>query len=135
MSVGGSYIGRYNELSEYDNTLDEFSYATEIRGSVMYSIPEPGINLGMFYKYTGRLPGFDLDGNAIVPTSIDAYQMADVNASKTFFGRKLMVGLGCKNIFNISNVRSTTISNGAHATSNPTLANGRLYFLKLDYNF
>lgn len=137
LSIGGSYIGRYNEYSEVDATLEEFTYATEVRGSIMYSIPKQGVTIGAFYKYTGRLPGYGLnDSLEIVATYINEYQMADVNASKSLFKGKMQVGAGCKNLFNVSTVRSFMVSDGAHSSpSGAIFGNGRLYFIKLDYNF
>jgi outer membrane receptor for ferrienterochelin and colicins len=137
LSIGGSYIGRYNEYSEVDASLDEFTYASEIRGSVTYTMPKQGISIAAFYKFTGRLPGYGVnDSLNIVPTYINQYQIADVNVSKKFFEGKLQAGIGCKNLFNISSVRSFMVSDGAHSSpSAAILGNGRLYFIKLDYNF
>ncbi len=138
IGVGGSYIGRYNQYSEFTDTVAVYTYAPEIRGSIMYTWPGESLSVGLFYKFTGRLPGYGVnDSGNIAQTFINDYQMADLNLSKKVLKGKLQIGAGCKNIFNVSNVRSFMAGEGAHSGTsiNTIIGNGRLYFLKLDYNF
>lgn len=138
IGVGGSYIGRFNEYSQYMDTLAAFTYSPEVRGSVMYTWPKQALSVGLFYKFTGRLPGFGVnDSGEVAQTFINDYQIADLNISKKILKGKLQIGAGCKNIFNVSSVRSFMAGEGAHSgtSTNAVIGNGRLYFLKLDYNF
>lgn len=139
VSAGGSYIGRYNDLSEIDTRVKKYGYTPEFRGSVMYTIPVLGMNANVFLKYNGSMPGVIVTtNNELVRSENNAYTIADANINKTVIKNKLQVGAGCKNLFNVTNVANTSIntSTGAHTSNTGMLmANGRLYLLKIDYNF
>ncbi len=137
--IGGAYIGRYNHVASEAPQVTTFSYAPELRGSVMYEFEQPGITAAAFYKYTGRLPGFvaDVNGN-ITATDIDPYHIADVTLSKTFLEKKLNFSLGCKNIFDVQNVNrlAAGASGGAHSSGGGSIpvGTGRTYFMRLIVN-
>jgi len=137
--IGGAYIGRYNELSEEAGSVTTFSYSPEVRGSIIYSFARPGITAAVFYKYTGRLPGFATDAaNNLVRTDINAYQIADMSLSKAFMDRQLLLTLGCKNIFDVRNVNRLAAgdSGGAHSdgSNSVPIGTGRTYFVRVNIN-
>lgn len=136
LSAGGQYTGLYNQLYETDNTINKFSYATEIRANINYSWAAKGFTAAVFLKYTGRQPGFSLDtaGN-VVPTYIDAYTNADVSLSKKLMKGQVNVSVGCKNLMNITTINSTMITTGTHSSNSVGGQNGRLYFIRLDLKF
>jgi len=138
--IGGAYIGRYNELSEEEaGSVSVFSYSPEIRGNLVYDFTKYGISAALFYKYTGKLPGFNADaaGN-IYATDIDAYQIADLSVSKSFLEKKMILALGCKNIFDVQNINRMAAgsSGGAHSSGGTAvpIGTGRTYFLRLNIN-
>ena len=51
--TGISYIGRYNRFTENFDS-EEFLYAPEITSNLNYQIIDTGINVDLFYKYTGK---------------------------------------------------------------------------------
>jgi outer membrane receptor for ferrienterochelin and colicins len=133
ISVGGSYIGTYNQLSESGN-LPAYSYTPEMRSSIYYDITKIGLRASLFYKYTGRATGYTIDAaNTVKQTFIDAYSMADASVSKFLFGKKLNIAAGCKNLFDIQNINAYA-SGSAHSSagSNVPIATGRYFFIKLD---
>ena len=134
-AVGASLIGTYNSESETSN-VPGFSYSPEIRGNIMYTIRKPGISISVFYKYTGRFVAYmvDQDGNPY-QTFMAGYNAADITIGRSFFGKRLNMSAGCKNLFDVTNV-SANAAGGAHSSAINTTAvgTGRYYFLKTELN-
>ena len=134
--IGGTYIGRYNYLSEI-NTVEKFSYTTEIKSNINYEFYKHQAFISVFYKYTGILPGFGLTPNdQVIQTYIDSYHTADLSIGKKFWGKRLQIVIGSKNLFNVKNINSL-VQGSAHndnSGSSP-VAMGRTYFLKISLNF
>lgn len=134
--LGGSYTSRYNRLSE-SSSIEKFSYTPEIISNVNYEFPKHEIFFSVFYKYTGKLPGFGVDGNEeIIQTYIDSYNTADLSIGKKFWKKRIQVVFGSKNLFNVKNVNSL-VQGSVHGGSSGAspVAMGRTYFLKLSLNF
>ena len=133
--IGGSYIGRYNYLSE-TNDVESFSYTPELKSSINYEFPKPQLFIAFFYKFTGELPGFGIDANdEITQTYIESYHTADLSIGKKFLKKRIQVTLGSKNLFNVKNVNSVSrgsAHNGSGGSS--PVAMGRTYFLKMTLN-
>jgi outer membrane receptor for ferrienterochelin and colicins len=143
VAVGGSYIGRYNQLYKSEAaTVSAFSYAPELRCNLNYALQKIGVNAALFLKHTGKVPGYGLDSNnKITLTSIEPYTIADFSLSKLFCHKTIAVSIGCKNIFNTINIsQSISSSNSvatAHNTGNSSLSigTGRSYFIGIGYKF
>jgi outer membrane receptor for ferrienterochelin and colicins len=140
-TVGGSYIGRYNQLSEYeDPTSSSFTYSPELRCNLSYDLKKYNASFSLFTKYTGSMPTYGLDekGNVIL-TTINAYSMADASASKKFLRERLVLSVGCKNIFNTTNINriGPATAGTAHSTttSSISIGTGRSYFVGVGYQF
>jgi outer membrane receptor for ferrienterochelin and colicins len=133
--VGGSYIGRYNHLSETNN-IDKFSYTPELKSSINYEFPKPQLFVAFFYKFTGKLPGFGLTtGNKIIQTYIESYHTADLTFGKKLWKKRVQITLGSKNLFDVKAVNSVA-QGSVHSIgggSSP-VAMGRTYFLKMTFN-
>lgn len=133
--IGGSYIGRYNYLSETDN-IANFSYTPELKSSINYEFPKPQLFVAFFYKFTGKLPGFGLAANnEIIQTYIEAYHTSDLSFGKQFWKKRIQLTLGSKNLFDVKAVNSVT-QGSAHSGSagGSPVAMGRTYFLKMTFN-
>ena len=136
LGLGGSYIGRYNQLSETAN-IDRFSYTPELRSNINYEFPKPQLFVAFFYKFTGKLPGFGLDANnEIIQTYIESYHTADLSIGKQFWKKRMQVTFGSKNLFDVKAVNSVA-QGSAHSGSGGSspVAMGRTYFLKMTFNF
>lgn len=135
ISAGGSYTGRYNDISE-QYKVKPFSFSPEARASLWYEMERSKVSFSVFYKYSGRLPGFMLDAsNNVQQSFINDYSIMDATVSRPFFRNRIKLSAGSKNIFNVTNVRSN-MAGSVHSgggTSTP-LACGRTYFIKLDIN-
>lgn len=136
ISFGGVYTGRYNQLSETEN-VTSFSYSPEWRTGIFYEIKKWQVTLAGFYKYTGKLPAFYVDAdNNIHQVFMDPYHTADASASVWCWKKRIKLGLGCKNLFNVRYVRSF-VTGQAHndgGNSSP-VAMGRSYFVQVEFNF
>lgn len=141
-SAGFSYIGRYNSFStdalyKYEN-LPEFVWTPEFNTNLLYTIKKPALSVGLFYKYAGTRPGYELVYNSAIGkdevhlTKIAAANWADLTITKPFF-KYLVATAGIRNIFDVTDIRSTsTNSGGTHSTGALIPAGyGRSYFLGL----
>jgi len=132
-NIGGSYTGRFNHLSE-ENPIEAFSYTTELVGNLSYSFQRHGITLAAFAKHQGELPGFGFNAeDQLVEQRIESYQLVDATLSKRFWKKQLNVSMGCKNIFDVQNVRTNLAGGGAHSASGRSISigTGRTVFVQL----
>lgn len=137
LQFGYNHTGRYNKLSS-DNDVPQFNYSPEVLANVNYKFIKQKMTFSVFYKYSGKMPGYALNSNnEIVQTSIAGYSMLDATASKQFWKDRITLALGCKNIFNVQNINSSSVSGGVHSSSASSipLSTGRNYFVKLSFNF
>lgn len=135
LSVGYSCIGRYNQLSD-STTVEAFSYANEYRLTMGYTLPKPKIEFNLFYKYTGRLPGYGIDeNNNVYQTFVDDYSFMDGSVSKAFFKNRIKLTAGVKNILNVGNIMfNTTASAHSSSSGSMPIAMGRFYFTSIRIN-
>ncbi|KQM66199.1 TonB-dependent receptor [Pedobacter sp. Leaf216] len=140
-SLGLSYIGRYNDLSE-NNTIEtpQFAWATEINSNITYTLAKLRGSISLFYKYTGALPSYQLitenSTSTVKLVKISGFHTADLMLNKNLF-KSLTINAGVKNLFNITQLaNSSTASGGAHSTGGATVpySYGRAYVLGLSYN-
>ncbi|MEO0470818.1 MAG: TonB-dependent receptor [Bacteroidota bacterium] len=134
--VGVSWIGRYNQLSAENTSVERFSYSPEATGSLNYRFPRADFSVNLFYKYQGRLPNIAFDRNDnIVENFIDAYSLLDLSLLKSFWQKKLTLSLGSKNLLDVRRVAASS-STGVHSAgiNSVSVGNGRTLFVKLDLN-
>ncbi|BAV05066.1 outer membrane receptor for ferrienterochelin and colicins [Filimonas lacunae] len=137
-TAGFSYIGRYNQYKENDQSLPEFTWTPEVNSNISYSFTKLKAQLGIFYKYTGALPTYAINSNngEIYLSKIYAYHWADVTATKQIF-KYLSLQAGIKNLFGVKRVANSSLDVGqAHSTGGPVLTGfGRSYFAGLNFRF
>ncbi|MDE0771482.1 MAG: TonB-dependent receptor [Salibacteraceae bacterium] len=137
INVGGSYVGRYNQLST-ENDIAEFSYSAEFNGSATYVFKKPKLNVSAFFKHQGKLPGFGFNSDGeVAEQTIEAYQLLDATISKVFWRKRLTLMVGCKNLMNVQNVQASLAGNSAHSGGGRSIAigTGRTFFVKLNLEF
>lgn len=143
VNLGFSYIGRYNSLSESENVLDvpEFMWAPELNGNVTYNFPKIGGAVSLFYKYTGKRPGYQLATVDGVQTArivkIGDFSWADLMLNKNIY-KNITINAGVKNLFDVTQLTNTsTASGGAHSTGGASVpySYGRSYVLGLSFNW
>ncbi len=143
-SLGFSYIGRYNSLSDTykEEESPAFTWTPEVNSNITYTLKKINTSVALFYKFTGARPGFTTRTNQqtaqteIVETKIESFHWADFTVTKPLF-KLLTLSAGVKNIFDVKSLNNTgTTSGGTHSTSGPvTMAYGRSYFLGLAFQW
>ncbi|PKP23698.1 MAG: hypothetical protein CVU06_06900, partial [Bacteroidetes bacterium HGW-Bacteroidetes-22] len=105
---------------------------------VTYQWLHRNVSMTVWYKYTGRLPQFYVDASGSLSESfIEDYHMLDVSFNKGFWNNQLNVGVGAKNLFDVTTVESGAGNGGIHSgggASQP-VGWGRSYFVKVSYQF
>ncbi len=139
------YIGRWTSI------LNEFNYTPEVSYNLTYIIDEIETRLAIFYKYTGPIVRFGYIGvmeeeedpiineEDLIEYKILDFHNMDINISKYLFDKKVDVSFGIKNVFDVTNIRTTGQSmGGVHSGGNTgslPMNWGRTYFLRLTYNY
>lgn len=137
LQTGLTYTGRYNELSE-NESVPTFNYSPEAQANATYKFIKPKLTLAVFYKYNGKLPGYALIDTEVKQTSLADYQLLDATVSRLFWKDRIALSIGCKNMFDITNLNSSMSSGaGVHSASSSSVpfSTGRNYFVKLAFNF
>jgi len=139
-SLGVSYIGRYSGFDSDSNLeIPEFVWATEVNSNITYTFPKLRGSISLFYKYTGKLPSYQLfaanDVNTILLTKIGDFHTADLMLNKNLF-KSLSINAGVKNLFNVTQLTNTSaVAGGAHSSGGAVpYSYGRSYVLGLSYN-
>ncbi len=138
-TIGTSYIGRLNNLYEYDKSLTQYLWSPEINGNIHYTLKKAAIAFALYYKYTGKVPGYvqqTVNGTTqITQVQTAGFNWLDVSAAKTIV-KYITITAGVKNLLNVTRLNNTNISGGgAHSSSGPVLKSyGRSLFLSLVFN-
>ncbi|NVK53147.1 MAG: TonB-dependent receptor [Flavobacteriaceae bacterium] len=134
LNSGIAVTGRYNKFTVTSNT-DEFLYATDVLSSVNYSFNNLGLDVDMFYKFTGEREGFVFDSSAnnVFKTKRDSFHNLDMTLSKSFFKKSLQASVGVKNLFDVKDIE--TINEIGTAHSRDMQLWGRSLFIRTSYSF
>jgi outer membrane receptor for ferrienterochelin and colicins len=135
ISIGASYTGFYNDYSEADETLPAMQWSPEVNTTAGYTFTKAGLDINIFYKFTGQRPFYIQQGPSYQLSKINSYSMADVTANKKICNY-INLNTGIRNVFNVSFINSTVQTNGVHNNSGTrSIANGRSFFAGINLNF
>lgn len=145
MKVGFALVGvsQVIDLAAMNaRSNDDYYYNFNFNTSIGYRIPKWNTQLALYYKYNGRFQQLvyttDINGSPdFVLSEIEDYGMMDASIRQPFFGNRLDVTIGARNLLDVTNVRfNQPGGNGVHTTTSANLLTGygRSYFLKLTYN-
>ncbi len=143
-SIGIAHIGRYNSFAndkqyEKDN-LPDFVWSPEISSGISYRCNKIGTSFNLFYKYTGKTPGYQLNNinneQVLQLTKVADYHWADFTINKSIFKYCTITG-GVKNIFDVKNINnSASNSTGIHSQSgNIPVSYGRSFFMGIAFQW
>ncbi len=136
-NIGFSYTGRYDRFSETDSaSLKKYFYSPEVNASIGYAIPNVGLDLNLFYKYTGKLRRYrnSEDGNGVEIGEVENFHWLDFTFTKAF-GESITLNGGVKNLLDVTRIGSSFSGGGGHSGgSSLPVSYGRSYFLRLTYN-
>ena len=141
-TLGFGYLARYNRFAGdalYKDQVPLFMGSPEVNTNLAYTVQKAGIKLGLFYKFTGKRPGYELVTNGqqqVRQTNIDHFHLADLTASKNLLSYCTLTA-GVRNLFNVTSINSSTPGNGAaHTGSGPLpVSYGRSGFLSLAFQW
>lgn len=138
INAGATYNGVLYNLNAETVNLSEFIFNTEVNGSIQYKIPKTGVSANVFYKYTGESTAIYLDENENVLEGVtQSFNTMDFSLTRAFWQKRINLSVGAKNIFDVSNITSTTSLGGVHSGGSGSVlkAWGRSYFVSLKFNF
>jgi outer membrane receptor for ferrienterochelin and colicins len=139
LSAGFGYLGRYNSFSEEDKSLPDFKWAAEVNSIIGYNFSKIGLNANLFYKFTGKVPFYQLatvNGQDVIQLAeTEGYHWADFTLNKKLL-KYVTITAGIKNLFDVNTVNSGAVG-GTHgsAASTRSVAYGRSYFAGLIFNW
>ena len=109
-------------------------WSAEANLNASYSFTKIGLDLNLFYKFTGKRPRYVTSGPDIVLSEQEGYHMADftVNKKLTSF---LRLNAGVRNLLNVDRIRSSFIAGGIHTGGGLSVATGRSAFASLLFNW
>ena len=121
----------------YFNDTPVNGTSVDANAQIFYTVKPADITFNFWFKHTDRINSFVQDKTGkILNTFIDAYNLADIGASKKFLKNKLTATLGVKNILNVRTVASQLAAGalGVHSASDggTNIAYGRNIFVKFD---
>lgn len=139
LNIGASYIGRYQLLNE-EADVPGFVFNWEANTNATYTFPRSKTSISAFYKYNGPLEDYrlvDLDGDGeFTPElqGIEGYHWLDATVNQPL-GKSFKIGLGAKNMFDITAIDNNLSSGGGHggASGSTSIGYGRSYFLRINY--
>lgn len=143
--LGISYIGRYNFYANDINykvlELPAFVWSPEINSSIIYQVKAIKAQVGIFYKYTGATPTYQLTKNPITAqsdvqlTKMNGFHWADISISKKI-PKYFTIQTGVKNVFDVMRVNNTTSTGNSHSSGGPVLTGfGRSFFIGLQFEW
>ncbi|MBX2930709.1 MAG: TonB-dependent receptor [Chitinophagaceae bacterium] len=139
-NIGFSYIGYYNRYQEDDvlkGDRTKFAWSPEITTNLSYKLTKLKGSVGLYYKFTGKIPTYILDANNdIVLSQRDAFHWADLTASKQIFKYFTLQG-GIKNLFDVTRLSNNISSSGSAHVQGGSMnyAYGRSYFLGIIFQW
>ncbi len=129
-----SLIGGSNNIEE-DKIYEKYNYTKKYNLNLIIKLPNNNTSLSIFYQYSGKENSFSLtDEGDIINSQIDSYQIMNINKSLKV-SKNINIIAGCKNIFNITDIKTNGINNNTHSSNSRLLiGTGRTYFLTIKYN-
>lgn len=138
-TVGFSYIGTYNQLSEDVTKLPSLLWTPEINSTITWHLEKIGASANLYYKYTGKRSNYEVATvNGEVATRLstrEPFHLADLTLTKRITSN-FDVSAGVKNLFNLTDIRNSSGSAGsAHGDGIMVpMSYGRSYFLSLNFH-
>lgn len=129
-----SYIGRYNQMSGENNSINKFAYSPEASANCSYDLIKDRLKINAFYKFNGALQSYSLIGDEIRENEQNAYSILDCSLSAQLLKKQLRLTVGAKNILNVKTVNIVGKTGGTHSgTGNFNAARGTSIFFSAKY--
>ncbi len=132
VSVGGGVTGRFDAIAAERD--EPWLFTPEVRASLTRNWMRSGWTASLFWKYQGELANYVyLSDTEITRGFIAPFSMADANVGKRLWGKRLLLALGCKDLFDVQNVQAA-IAGGVHSAGGGSvpMTTGRTWFMRLE---
>jgi outer membrane receptor for ferrienterochelin and colicins len=134
LGAGAALTGRYDTLGLASGAA-AYDMAPEANLNVTHHWRKQGWSLTTFAKYTGEQRNYIyLADGSLGRGTIASFVMADASVAKQMWKERLTASVGCKNLFDITDLNATLGNGGAHSDASVgslPLATGRTFFLRL----
>ncbi len=123
--------------SQKQDESGSFYYSPEVSAQAGYLIPKALITVSVFNKFNGKQTFFIFDEDSgIAGKELDSYNILDVSLNRQFWGKRISLTAGVKNILDVNNVGSTG-GGGIHSGPGDftSIAWGRSFFASLKFTF
>ena len=136
LNIGASYFTNKKVLDYETGELSPNYGNFQLNSNLTYTIPTIDASFTAYYKYVGETNRFILVDDSYEIQTIDPYGWLDITASKNLFKKRLVTSIGIRNLLNVIDQNTNSVSGGAHSGSSNdiSLGYGRSYFVKLAYN-
>lgn len=136
ISVGGSYTGFYNDYVADDASLPTLQWSAEANANIGYHFSKAGLDVNLFYKFTGKRPYYATNSNQeVVLTHQQGYHMADITVTKKAF-HYFSFNAGIRNLFDVTRITSSYASGGVHSAGGTrNIGCGRSFFAGVNFNW
>ncbi len=139
LTIGYQNIGRYNRYTtetELYGELPTYTWTPELNSNVIYNFRKLKTQVNFAFKFSGKLPVYEIDGETVSLTKRGAFSMADLGFSKDL-GKLLRLNIGVRNLFNVTNLTNTSSSTtGAHSSGGSVpMSYGRSYFAGIAFHW
>ncbi len=136
-TLGASWTGRYNQLSEYFENTEKYFYTPEMRWNISYNWIKQQMTFSSFLKYQGKLQGYSLQSdNSVGLTFINPYTTWDISVSKKCWKQRMTTTAGIRNLLDVTNVTSVSGGDGVHSGTsyNVPVSTGRMFFVSWSFH-
>jgi len=134
-----NYYGNYNSQFNQTEIENSYFYSNDITSNIGYRLDSIGMTINLSYKYTGNIKSYYLDDNGVIDESfIGDYHTFDLSSTKKIWNNKLLLTLGAKNIFDVTDVKLVGEVFGVSSSNNATSINvlwGRSFFISINAFF
>jgi len=136
LSFGASYFGIKKVFDFETGVLDASQNNFQLNTNFTYTIPKINTSITGYYKYIGKTNRFLQVGGVYENQTINPYSWLDMSVNKKFLDNKINVTFGVRNLLDVVELATNSVSGGAHSGANNTisLGYGRSYFVKLGYS-
>jgi outer membrane receptor for ferrienterochelin and colicins len=142
LNLGFALTGQRQYVEGAVNNSDDYYYYTDFNVQASYWWQLTDLHFSVFYKYNGSYPQLLLDAeDNVYVSTLDPFNTLDINVGRWFWKRRINVQLGGKNLFDVTNVNTTTTGvsggGGIHTggEGSRSVAWGRTWFIKLQFAF
>ena len=131
VSLGFSWIANESQIDETSSTRRWNVPQTTV--NISHDFKSTGTSVQWFSRYTGKTLGFMSNGTNY---EIAAYGLADINVTQKIYKNRILMQLGVRNIFNVSQIQNTAPTGGVHASGGGgiNIAMGRNFFVQCTVN-